>query len=424
MAEIWRTPTRGGSGVQVPLPEEAIAVVGASGFLGRMIVDELVGDPDAPDRCVVAIGRRRSALPWGQGIVVRPADVADSEQMTVALAGVGVAFFLAHSLERPDFAAHDLRLARAFAAAAAEAGVRRIIYPGTLGPAGATEHIDARRQVGRMLRTTGVEVVEVRVGMVLGPGSPAMRPVETVVGRLPVLALTPWAQRSVDVIAGGDVAHALLDAVRLPAGTYELAGRQLTYEELLRRYARARGLRRLFVRVPYVLHWFVVAAISALDRANRAHTATVLASTRVDVEAERCRSGGLAAPTEDPVASAVRQLEESPPTSGGVRAGWQLLATGPHEHRPQEVHRVAGDTRWPCVGGRPRRPQRTYRRHDGVVAVVARTRFGVTAAIMAVDPPGRTELWFLPQGMLGRLASLLHRRRAKSLRDGIEGRAS
>src|SRR3954451_21926046 len=52
------------------------------------------------------------------------------------LAGVEVAYYLIHSMEAPaaDFAAAELRQAERFAAAAAKAGVRRVVYLGGLAP--------------------------------------------------------------------------------------------------------------------------------------------------------------------------------------------------------------------------------------------------------------------------------------------------
>ena len=60
--------------------------------------------------------------------------LTDPDTLTPALKGVEAAYYLVHSLAAGrDFHDRDVRAARAFATAAAAAGVGRIIYLGGLG---------------------------------------------------------------------------------------------------------------------------------------------------------------------------------------------------------------------------------------------------------------------------------------------------
>ena len=68
----------------------------------------------------------------GAGEPVR-GDVGDPDSLRAALDGVDAAYYLVHSLDSADFEDKDAEAARAFGAAAAEAGVGRIIYLGGLG---------------------------------------------------------------------------------------------------------------------------------------------------------------------------------------------------------------------------------------------------------------------------------------------------
>ena len=67
---------------------------------------------------------------------------------------------LVHSLGDVDFAARDDAAARAFAHAAAEAGVQRIVYLGGLGEDAddLSAHLRSRRQVEDLLGADGVPV--------------------------------------------------------------------------------------------------------------------------------------------------------------------------------------------------------------------------------------------------------------------------
>ena len=64
-----------------------VAVVGASGYVGRPLVARLAGDGHA----VVAIGHRAEALPGGPGVEPREAEVGQPSVVS-ALAGVEAAY--------------------------------------------------------------------------------------------------------------------------------------------------------------------------------------------------------------------------------------------------------------------------------------------------------------------------------------------
>ena len=104
-----------------------VLVTGATGFIGRRLVPELV---EAGHK-VRAMTRRPDEYD-GPGEPVG-ADVHDPESLNDALTGVDVAVYLVHSLDDPDFERKDAEAARAFGGAAAAAGVRQIVYMGGLG---------------------------------------------------------------------------------------------------------------------------------------------------------------------------------------------------------------------------------------------------------------------------------------------------
>ena len=114
------------------------------------------------------------ARDW-HGVELSQADALDSVTLNSALGGVDVAFYLVHSMAAgSDFSRLDLIAARNFAAAAANAGVKRIVYLGGLVPENpAGQHIVSRRDTGDALRSGPVTVTEVRAGIIVGPGSAA-----------------------------------------------------------------------------------------------------------------------------------------------------------------------------------------------------------------------------------------------------------
>jgi uncharacterized protein YbjT (DUF2867 family) len=101
--------------------------------------------------------------------------VLDTDRMAEAMAGIDVAYYLVHSLGSADFEAKDRAAAETFAAAAAAAGVRRIVYLG--GPAvegDSSAHLRSRSEVGRLLASTGVPTIVLRAAVIIGSGSAAV----------------------------------------------------------------------------------------------------------------------------------------------------------------------------------------------------------------------------------------------------------
>ena len=89
-----------------------------------------------------------------------------------------------------DFAARDKEGAGNFAAAAAAAGVRRIVYLGGLGEG--SEHLASRHATAEALRGGEVPVTYFRAAAVIGAGSESFLTVFYLVRRLPVMITPRW----------------------------------------------------------------------------------------------------------------------------------------------------------------------------------------------------------------------------------------
>ena len=188
--------------------------------------------------------------------------------LSKALTGVDVAVYLVHSIgEGNDWEGDERRGAENFARYAAAAGVRRIIYLGGLGRDGATlsVHLRSRHAVGRALASTGVEVVELRAGVVIGSGSASFEMLRYLVEVLPIMVTPRWVTTRCQPIAISDVVTVLVQAVtdsEVVGGIYEIGGPDIvTYAEMMTTYAEVAGLsRRHLIRVPVLTpglsaHW-------------------------------------------------------------------------------------------------------------------------------------------------------------------------
>lgn len=230
-------------------------VFGASGYIGSHLVPRLL-DEGIPVR---ASSRNRAVLEardW-PGIELVEADALQPASLDAALSGVETAYYLVHSMGAgKDFGRLDLEAAANFAAAAQRVGVHRILYLGGLVPENAdSEHIVSRRDTGQVLRQGEVPVIELRAGIIVGPGSAAFEVMRDLVYHLPVMITPRWVRSKSPPLA---LDNLLMYLVRLPqmdaakGCTFDAGGAEtLTYEQMMRILAEVGGKRPpLIIPVP------------------------------------------------------------------------------------------------------------------------------------------------------------------------------
>ena len=232
-----------------------VLITGATGYVGGRLVSVLE-EAGARVRC---LARRPAALTSrvSAATEVVPGDVLEPASLDRALAGVDVAYYLVHSMgAHGDYLEMDRVAARNFGDAARRAGVRRIVYLGGLatGSEALSKHLRSRIETGDVLRASGVPVVEFRASVVIGSGSLSFELIRALVERLPVMICPRWVSTLAQPISIDDVLAYLAAARDLPGAesrTFEIGGAdQASYGDVMREYARQRGLRRVMLSVP------------------------------------------------------------------------------------------------------------------------------------------------------------------------------
>ena len=238
-----------------------ILLTGVSGYVGAALAPRLLraghavrGFARSPER-VAAAGVALEELVVG--------DARTGSGLDAALDGVELAYYLIHSMEAAagaGFADAEREAAETFAAAAARAGVRRIVYLGGLVPAGAplSRHLASRLAVEEALLGAVPEGMALRASIVIGARSRSFRFLVRLIERMPVIALPAWRDHRTAPVDGRDVLEFLTRAADAPAAlagrSWDLGGPDvLTYREMIARIADAMLLQRPVVPVDLTL---------------------------------------------------------------------------------------------------------------------------------------------------------------------------
>jgi NAD(P)H dehydrogenase (quinone) len=211
-------------------------ITGASGHLGRLIVDQLLAAGTPPEQ-IVATGRDTGKLAdlARNGVIVRRADFADPGTVDDAFAGADAMVLVSTTTvgERFDNARNAIDAAR-------RAGVSRIVYTSILNASTARMMLaDAHRRTEEYLRDSGSPFVILRNGWYL----------ENYTDQLPMItqyhALLGSAHDGRVSAAGRRDLAAAAAAVLTQDGhlgaTYELGGTPFTLTELAATFSDVLG---------------------------------------------------------------------------------------------------------------------------------------------------------------------------------------
>ncbi len=271
-----------------------ILVAGASGVVGRALLDDLAARPETARRLrALARSEFEGLRLRDHGIDAVTADVLTRRGLDGAMRGVETLVYLVHTLDRRgDVVANDVEAIQNTMIAARAAGVQRVVFLGCVAADEAAEsrYLLARWAVELAVRQSGLRHVILRAPLIVGRGGTLFELLRRSVDRSPIVPLFAWRRTPSEPVALADVIEALRMAVldpELDGRSFDICGAdRLTLGEAVRGIGRAHGHPRVYVPLPGYGARFSAHAAWTLARLPRREAHLLLETLR---EPQVCR---------------------------------------------------------------------------------------------------------------------------------------
>lgn len=249
-----------------------VTVFGGTGFLGRRIVQHLLGCGWS-----IRVASRHPERATGLFPDVRldiesiHADINDDRSVAAAVAAVeGVVNAVSLYVEngRHTFDSVHVTAAGRVARLAREAGVKQLIHVSGIGSdaGSASPYIRSRGEGERVVRRAFPTATLIRPSVMFGRGDAFLTPLAEMLRRLPIFPLFGRGQTQLQPADVEDVAEAIAQAMQSTRSgmCYELGGPRIyTYRSLLETLARHLGRKPLLVPMPFGL-WRALAYLAEM----------------------------------------------------------------------------------------------------------------------------------------------------------------
>ncbi|HXH29871.1 MAG TPA: NAD-dependent epimerase/dehydratase family protein [Bacteriovoracaceae bacterium] len=190
-----------------------ILIAGASGFIGRALIDRLLKDPTVQ---IVGLSRglresHHERLTW------KKCDLFSLKDISLAIDGCQEAYYLVHSmlpsasLSQGTFYDFDLIMADNFVRAAKKFKLQHLLYLGGMIPLGEelSWHLKSRLEVEETIRASGIKTTVLRAGLIVGAQGSSFTILQRLIEKLPVMICPAWTNSRSQPVALGDVINVL-----------------------------------------------------------------------------------------------------------------------------------------------------------------------------------------------------------------------
>jgi len=237
-----------------------ILLTGCTGYIGKRLLQNLLEENHEVTCLVRNLERLMAAEHSMSGLTGLEVDLLNPVPDTLFSTDIDVAFYLIHSMSTSigEFMEEEAQSAGNFADFIRQTNCKQIIYlSGISNSEKLSRHLQSRKNVEEILRSSGKHVTVIRAGIIVGSGSSSFEIIRDLMEKMPVIIAPTWVKTLCQPVAVSNVIKYLKGCMLLPATydqTFDIGGSEiLTYKQMLFQYAEVRGLkRRIYVVPPFI----------------------------------------------------------------------------------------------------------------------------------------------------------------------------
>lgn len=235
-----------------------ILLTGATGYIGKRLLPALIEQGHDVICCVRDKNRFHPAIQnSNEKISVLEIDFLKVPTDNDSLKDIDTAYYLIHSMSAnvSDFSKLEETSAKNFISLIKKTNVKQIIYLGGItNEEKLSKHLASRKNVEKILNSSGIPLTSLRAGIIVGSGSASFEIIRDLVEKLPVMITPRWLNTKHHPIAIRNVIQYLTGVLlkeELFNRSFDMGGPDiLTYKEMLLQFAEVRKLKRFIFTVP------------------------------------------------------------------------------------------------------------------------------------------------------------------------------
>ncbi|PKQ63863.1 epimerase [Labilibaculum filiforme] len=234
-----------------------ILLTGANGYIGKRLLPILLEQGHRVVCCVRNKDRFQAKEVDHPNLEVFEADLLNLASLSVLPVDIDVSYYLIHSMLHNTKGFEDLekKCARNFVEYLDKTQNRQIIYlSGISNVEILSKHLDSRKQVEEILKTSSSYHTILRAGIIVGSGSASFEIIRDLVEKLAIMVAPKWLLTKCQPIAIRNVISFLtgvIDRQECHNQTFDIGGPEvLSYKEMLQQYAEVRKLPRIIATLP------------------------------------------------------------------------------------------------------------------------------------------------------------------------------
>ena len=234
-----------------------ILLTGATGYIAQRLLPVLLENGHQVVCCVRDLSRFNHERYHSVDLKVIEVNFLDEKTLERIPGDIDVAYYLIHSMSTSvgDFAALEDVSARNFRSRIEQTNASQVIYlSGITNNLLLSKHLTSRKNVEEILRSNNYGLTTLKAGIIIGSGSASFEIIRDLVEKLPLIIGPKWLNTRSQPIAIRNVLQYLLGVLKNEPTynqSYDIGGTKvLTYKQMLLRFAKVRGLKRIIWVVP------------------------------------------------------------------------------------------------------------------------------------------------------------------------------